>query len=64
MTRRATFREADILRAITAARKAGLPVARTEIMADGRIVLHHAAEAPAADPYEEWRRAREAQGRG
>lgn len=63
MTRRATFRTTDVTRAIAAAQKAGLKVARTEITEDGRIVLHHEAGAPAPDPYEEWKRAREAQGR-
>ena len=60
MTRRAAFRQSDVTRAIAAAQAAGLPVARTEITSDGRIVLHHQAEARPADPYEEWKRAREA----
>ena len=64
MTRRAIFRQADVARAIAAAQRAGLPVARTEITSDGRIVLHHQTDAPASDPYEEWQRARAAKGGG
>ncbi len=62
MNRRAVFRQTDITRAIQAAQTAGLPVARTEITDDGRIVLHHAADAAPSNPYEEWKRAREAAG--
>jgi hypothetical protein len=37
--RACTFKEADVVRAIRAATKAGLPVARVEIASDGKIVV-------------------------
>jgi hypothetical protein len=55
MTRRATFTEAELTRAIRAAQKCGLPVVTSEICPDGRIVIHHeSAPPPAADPLEAW----------
>jgi hypothetical protein len=42
----ATFKAADLTRAVKAARAAGLDVNRVEITKDGRIVLVHA---PAVD---------------
>ncbi len=37
----ATFKHADVVRAVKAARAAGLNVRRTEITSGGAIVLHH-----------------------
>jgi hypothetical protein len=37
----ATFKQADVMRAIKATRAAGLEIQRTEIERDGRIVLIH-----------------------
>jgi hypothetical protein len=53
----ATFKQADVVRMIKAARAAGLEVARTEIAPDGRIVLVHKSEPSAAPltPYDEWK---------
>lgn len=42
----ATFKQADIKRAIRAARAAGLEIERTEIRRDGRIVLIHKPRIP------------------
>ena len=53
----ATFKQADLVRAVKAALACGLDVVRTEIAADGRIVLVHHTEqkkAPEAE-YEKWR---------
>ncbi|MFN7224437.1 MAG: hypothetical protein ACK4MS_10500 [Paracoccaceae bacterium] len=56
MTRRAsTFTQADITRAIKAAKAAGLDVNRCEIGPDGRIVLSAESAAPAADPFDAWK---------
>lgn len=46
MNRRATFREADVSRALKGARKAGLNVARIEIHCDGKIAVIAGAPAP------------------
>ena len=44
MTRRAArVAKSDLTSALAAAQAAGLRVVRTEITADGRIVLHHEA---------------------
>jgi uncharacterized protein GlcG (DUF336 family) len=60
----ATFKQADAVRAYRAARAAGLEVYRTEITADGRIVLvHKGDEAPAASPeaaFDQWKARRNA----
>jgi len=45
----ATFRHADVVRAVKAVRAAGLEVERTEIGRDGRIVLIHRAAAMSDD---------------
>lgn len=61
MSVRAHFRQADLTRAVRAARAGGLAVVRTEIEPDGRIVLIHAAAAePPATPFDEWRARRDA----
>ncbi len=55
----APFRQADLTRAIKAAKAAGMNIRRCEILPDGRIVLTE--EAPAADdPYAAWKAKREA----
>ena len=46
----ATFKHADIVRAVRAARAAGLDVTRTEIAPDGRIVLVHTKADFAVEP--------------
>lgn len=47
MTRRpARVTQGDLTKALAAAQAAGLAVTRTEITADGRIVLHHDAPVP------------------
>jgi hypothetical protein len=46
MNRRATFREADVSRALKGARKAGLKVARIEIDCDGKIAVIAGAPVP------------------
>lgn len=62
MTRaRATFRQDDLARALKAAAKAHVLVTRTEIAPDGRIILFHGQESPAAaTPFDEWRARRDA----
>ena len=39
MTKRPTFRQRDVTRAIRAAAAAGMGIARVEVSGDGRIVL-------------------------
>jgi hypothetical protein len=53
----ATFKQADIVRAVKAARACGLDVVRTEIGPDGRIVIVHQPEkAPGpASEFDEWK---------
>ena len=53
---RCTFREADLTRALRAAKKAGADVARAEIARDGKIVLvlNKAGEAPSRSERNEW----------
>lgn len=60
--RPATFKQADLARAVKAVRAAGLDVVRTEIGADGKIVLHHHSEVTSepATPLDEWRAKRDA----
>lgn len=64
----ARFTQADVTRAAKGAAAAGLPVSRTEIAPDGRIIIYH--DAPMAvenmTPFEKWKadqNARAAQGR-
>jgi len=52
-----TFKQADYIRAVKAAKAAGLELYRSEIHRDGRIVLYHELkEIPAErqETYEEW----------
>ena len=51
---RATFRQADVVRAVKAVQAAGLAVARTEILPDGKIVLVHNSEVKAPNAYDVW----------
>ena len=52
----ATFKQADMVRAVKAARAAGLDVARTEIAPDGTIRLIHSDcyQVPLS-PFDEWK---------
>lgn len=58
----ATFRQADYVRAVKAARASGLDVVRSEIGPDGRIILVHSAEKDAApeSEFDAWRVKRDA----
>lgn len=60
MTRRTTFTQAELTRAIKAAKSAGMAVTRCEISPDGRIVLSEQAVQPIEDVYGEWKAKREA----
>lgn len=61
MTRRATFTQAQLTRAIKAAQAAGLTITRCEISPDGRIVVSTESEAaPPPDPFADWKAARDA----
>ena len=58
MTQAATFREADVRRAIKAAEGAGLSVSSVEVTRDGTIrVLTGSAQSAPVDEYEVWRAA-------
>ena len=59
MTRRATFTEAEIKRAIKAAKGAGMTVTRCEISPDGKIVLSEAPAESADNPFDAWKAKRE-----
>lgn len=48
---RASFKQADMVRAVKAALACGLEVVRTEISPDGRIILVHPAAAGAPVNY-------------
>jgi len=55
----AMFKQGDVVRAVKAARAAGLNVARTEIAPDGTIRLIHTDCSPVpASPYDEWKQKR------
>lgn len=60
----ATFKQADLVRAVKAARTCGLKVLRTEITRDGTIVLfHNDDEKVGIDPtnaFDEWKAKRDA----
>jgi hypothetical protein len=55
MTRRATFTQAELTRAIKAAKLAGMAVTRCEISPDGKIVLSDIAEAQVEDAFGSWK---------
>jgi len=56
------FRQADLVRAVRAAKACGLDVVRTEIGTDGKIVLVHALDVAAApaSPFDEWKAKKDA----
>lgn len=60
----ATFKQADLVRAVKAARACGLQVLRTEITRDGTIILFHNNDDKAGgDPvsaFDEWKAKRDA----
>lgn len=58
----ATFRQADLTRAVKAVRAAGLEVATTVIDPDGTIRLLHHADATGATsaPFDKWKATRDA----
>ena len=58
----ATFRQADMTRAVKAARAVGLAVVATEIRADGTIRLEHDARTVqnSVDPFDQWKANRDA----
>ena len=61
MTRRATFTQAGITRAIKAAQAAGMQVSRCEIGPDGRIILSsESAPSAPADPFAAWKASKDA----
>jgi integrase len=60
-TQRASFRQSDLVRAVSAAKRAGLPVTATEIGTDGCIKLMHGQESTtSANAYEQWKERRDA----
>lgn len=59
MSRRATFTQAELTRAIKAAKAAGMAVTRCEIAPDGRIVLSEAATESVEDVFGAWKAKRE-----
>jgi hypothetical protein len=59
MTRRTTFTQAELTRAIKAAKAAGMVVTRCEISPDGRIVLSEAATESVEDVFGAWKAKRE-----
>jgi hypothetical protein len=57
----ATFKQADLTRAVKAARACGLAIERTEITADGRIILVHHKSAPEpTNDFDKWKEKRNA----
>lgn len=65
MGKRATFTQAEVTRAIRAAKAAGMTVTRCEIGADGSIVLSDAPVAPSPeDAFATWKAKREGRAEG
>ncbi|GAB1364728.1 hypothetical protein MASR1M32_39640 [Rhodobacter sp.] len=58
MSKRQTFTQAEVTRAIKAAKAAGMEVSRCEIMPDGRIVMTTDSAAPPEDPFLSWKASR------
>lgn len=58
----ATFKQADLVRAVKAVRACGLDVVKTEIGPDGRIIIHHndSGTTEPEDEFEAWRARRDA----
>ena len=57
----ASFKQADLMRAVKAVQACGLAVVRTEIGSDGKIVLvHEGAGALPIAPLDQWRNKRDA----
>ena len=56
MNRRATFSQADVTRALKAHVAAGIPVARTEVTPDGRIVVFTVHDGAATGEPNDWDR--------
>ncbi|WP_306111326.1 MULTISPECIES: hypothetical protein [unclassified Roseovarius] len=51
--RRATITQSELTRYLKAYRDAGIPVARTEISRDGKVVIH-TIDSPAVDEANPW----------
>jgi hypothetical protein len=66
--RPATFRQADLARALRAAKQAGMDVGGFEIDPSGKIVVRSAdvmrQEAPTEDAFEKWKAGRNARSQG
>ena len=61
--RPSTFRQADVERAVKAARKAGVPVGVVEVTKDGTIrviMAQESATRPTDSPFDEWKAKRNA----
>lgn len=56
----ATFKQADLVRAVKAARTCHLNVVRTEISPDGKIILHHCDSAEPLNELDAWKAKRDA----
>jgi hypothetical protein len=63
-TRPHPIKQADITRALKAARLGGIKIESCEVDHDrGRIIIHVADDAPAAEaPYDRWKASRRGQG--
>ena len=59
MGKRASFTQAEVTRAIKAAKAAGMVVTRCEIGPDGSIVLTESTTTPETDAFASWKAKRE-----